>query len=471
MDWLFSSSSSSTTTTTTTSSKDINEIYNRLDINNDGYISIDELEIGCKNLKIPVSKKGIIVLFKSIDVNNDNKITVQEFEIFVNLRKRQIKKVFDKFDSDNNGTISSDELRFSVQSLGYSISNDQLRLLMSKLSSGSTTRITLDKFTEALMLLPTVNPEGVFDAYFNVDDAQSEYTLARDPKSKSNQTMLDAILQQLYAGGIAGAISRTVTAPIERLKTLAQAAPPGQKSTGLVNGMKAIYSEGGVRGFFRGNFANCIKIAPETATKFIAFDECKKLIAKDVGNTTTFEKFFAGGIAGSIAQFTVYPLETLKTRLSVSPPGTYSSIFNCFMSVLKQEGPLRFYKGAGASIIGIIPYAGVDLSVNSIFKEQATLYYSKLNSEPPVYSCLLGGMVSSSCAMIITYPLNLVRTRLQTSGLPGRAVYSSAFQVIQETLKVDGFKGLYRGILPNMLKVLPSTSISYAVYDIINNRK
>ena len=341
--------------------------------------------------------------------------------------------------------------------------------MMHKLSSGSS-RITLEKFNDALLLLPTVNPEGVLDAYFNVDDAQSEYTLARDPKSKPKQNMLDAILQQLYAGGIAGAVSRTATAPIERLKTLAQAAAPGQKSPGLIEGFKSIYTEGGIKGYFRGNLTNCIKIAPETATKFIAFDECKKLIASDVGNTTTFEKFIAGGIAGSIAQFTVYPLETLKTRLSVSPPGTYTGFLNCAYSIFKHEGPLRFYKGAGASVLGIIPYAGVDLSVNAIFKEYVSAYYASINKEPTVLSLLVGGMVSSSCAMVMTYPINLIRTRLQTSGLPGRKEYTGALHVLQDTLRIDGVRGMYRGMVPNMLKVLPSTSISYAVYDLINKK-
>lgn len=251
---------------------------------------------------------------------------------------------------------------------------------------------------------------------------------------------------------------------------MAQATNPGQKTVGLIEATKAVYAEGGIKSFFRGNLANCVKIAPETTTKFIAFDEIKKVIASDVGNITILEKFIAGGLAGSIAQLTVYPLETLKTRLSVSPPGTYNGILNCFYTIFKKEGILKFYKGSGSSIIGIIPYAGVDLSVNSIFRENVSRYYASKKQEPTVLSLLLGGMVSSSCAMICTYPLNLVRTRLQTSGIPGRKVYTSASHVITDTIAKDGFRGLYRGIIPNMLKVLPSTSISYAVYDYLNKK-
>ena len=158
-------------------------------------------------MKIPISKKEVARLFNSIDVNKDNKITADEFDTFVKTRHNQIKIVFEKIDRDKNGTISSEELRFSVQSLGYSISNDQLRDLTKKLSCDSSKgdcsghTITLEKFNDSLLLLPSVNPEGIFESYFNVDDAQSEYTLARDPKSKPKQTMGEAIIQQLYAGG------------------------------------------------------------------------------------------------------------------------------------------------------------------------------------------------------------------------------------------------------------------------------
>ena len=90
-------------------------------------------------MKIPISKKEISRLFMSIDINSDNKITVAEFDIFVNTRHNQIKKVFEKIDRDSNGAITSEELRFSVQSLGsYTNTIIIILLLPSPISSPSS---------------------------------------------------------------------------------------------------------------------------------------------------------------------------------------------------------------------------------------------------------------------------------------------------------------------------------------------
>ena len=82
------------------------------------------------------------------------------------------------------------------------------------------------------------------------------------------------------AGGVAGAISRTCTAPLDRLKVLLQV-HGGRKQTSLSDTMRYMLDEGGVKGLWRGNGINVIKIAPESALKFWAYDEMKKLIKGD----------------------------------------------------------------------------------------------------------------------------------------------------------------------------------------------
>ena len=84
----------------------------------------------------------------------------------------------------------------------------------------------------------------------------------------------------LISGGVAGAISRTATAPLDRLKVILQAQTTG-KPTGIVQGFKDIYVEGGVKSYFRGNGTNVIKIAPETAVKFIMYDKIKATMCKN----------------------------------------------------------------------------------------------------------------------------------------------------------------------------------------------
>ena len=76
-----------------------------------------------------------------------------------------------------------------------------------------------------------------------------------------------------------------------------------------------------------------MKIAPETAAKFMLFEYFKQRIADDPGNVTVFEKFVSGGLAGMGAQSLVYPLEVLKTRMSISPPGHYKGWADCLNQI------------------------------------------------------------------------------------------------------------------------------------------
>jgi solute carrier family 25 phosphate transporter 23/24/25/41 len=99
-----------------------------------------------------------------------------------------------------------------------------------------------------------------------------------------------------FSGAVAGAISRTVTAPLDRLKVVMQANTTGKLS--LKSGVKEIYREGGTRGFFRGNGTNIIKIAPETACKFIMYDKIKAAVCKRPEAPSTTEKLVSGGLAG-----------------------------------------------------------------------------------------------------------------------------------------------------------------------------
>jgi solute carrier family 25 phosphate transporter 23/24/25/41 len=158
--------------------------------------------------------------------------------------------------------------------------------------------------------------------------------------------------------------------------------------------VRAIYREGGGFAFWRGNGANILKVVPETGVKFATFDALKHLIAVDPGNATTSERFVAGGIAGATAQLVIYPLEIVKTRMALSGGGgsvtvgsSHSSftagnsgtggsgggafkppprvtIAGTLRAVLHESGPKGLFRGLTPSLVGIVPYAGIDLMAN-----------------------------------------------------------------------------------------------------------
>lgn len=158
---------------------------------------------------------------------------------------------------------------------------------------------------------------------------------------------------------------------------------------------------------------------PETAIKMFMFDVSKSAISSDPNLISGPQRFIAGGFAGAVSQIMVYPLEAIKTRLSVSPSSMYSGVSDCFSKTLKVDGPRALYRGCATSVVGIIPYAGIDLMMSSMLRDACVKYYDARGREPGPFTMLGVGVFSGSMAMTLTYPIGLVRTRLQASGLPG----------------------------------------------------
>ncbi|XP_077415677.1 mitochondrial adenyl nucleotide antiporter SLC25A23-like isoform X2 [Vanacampus margaritifer] len=266
---------------------------------------------------------------------------------------------------------------------------------------------------------------------------------------------------------MAGAVSRTGTAPLDRLKVFLQVHGSVSRGTNLWLGLRGMIQEGGVFSLWRGNGINVLKIAPESAIKFMAYEQIKWLIrgSKEGGTLRLQERFLAGSLAGATAQTIIYPMEVLKTRLTLRTTGQYSGMADCAKQILKREGVRAFYRGYLPNTIGIIPYAGIDLAVYETLKNTWLQRYCQDSADPGVLVLLGCGTVSSTCGQLASYPLALIRTRMQAQdSMEGNPKLTMVGQ-FKYILSNEGVFGLYRGITPNFLKVIPAVSISYVVYE------
>lgn len=390
------------------------------------------------------------------------------------------------------------------------LSTKETKRLVDIISGDTQHVITFQDFCSLLLLLPPESATEMFHDWIseNAWDVGEGLTLPDDTGDVEGWMLL-------VAGGCAGAVSRTATAPVDRVKTLLQAQVPAPKQAkrrdgaashgaaqshtkrshppkasatagdtvaeavkqqvrrprsgaipvnGVLDGFRTIYKEGGWPGFWRGNGANVIKVAPETAVKFYVYESMRKWICADEHAVTIPERFISGAVAGAVGQVAIYPLEIAKTRMALARKGEYRGILDCLLKILRFEGPSCMYRGMGASLMGIVPYAGTDLTIYSLLRDA---YGAKYPDEPPGAATLLGcGAIASTCGQVVAYPLQLVRTRLQAQGMHKRpVVYQGILDCVRKTVAEGGIRGLYRGMLPNFLKALPAISISYVVYE------
>ncbi|KAJ2991381.1 hypothetical protein NUW58_g2535 [Xylaria curta] len=302
------------------------------------------------------------------------------------------------------------------------------------------------------------------------------------------------------AGAIAGGISRTATAPLDRLKVYLlvntktdanvalNAAKKGRFVLALKNAgrpfiaaVRDLYKSGGLRGFFAGNGLNVVKIMPETAIRFGAYEAAKNTLAgleghNDPQSINPYSKFVAGGAAGMAAQFCVYPLDTLKFRLQseyVSGGARGNALlFQTARTMLAEGGVRAAYRGVTMGLIGMFPYSAIDMGTFEFLKKNYIQYKARASgcheedAQPSTFATGIMGASSGAFGASVVYPLNVLRTRLQTQGTsmhPAR--YNGIWDVAHKTVKNEGFRGLYKGLMPNLLKVAPALSITWMVLE------
>jgi solute carrier family 25 (mitochondrial phosphate transporter), member 23/24/25/41 len=187
-------------------------------------------------------------------------------------------------------------------------------------------------------------------------------------------------------------------------------------------------------------------------------------VDRDTAELGKLMRVAIGGVSGAVGQGLVYPLDTVRTRLAVCSQQEYQGgIARTAMRMWRQEGPASLYRGLVPSMCGILPYAGVDIVLFETLKAELL---ERHGGALPDLAVLAAGMASSVIAQFVSYPLALVRTRLQAQGSAGRPVkYKGMADVFRRTLRHEGVAGLYKGLLPNLVKLAPAAGISWYVFE------
>ncbi|XP_043722535.1 mitochondrial carrier protein CoAc1-like [Telopea speciosissima] len=194
------------------------------------------------------------------------------------------------------------------------------------------------------------------------------------------------------------------------------------------------------------------------------------------------KELIAGGAAGAFAKTAVAPLERIKILLQTRTEGFHSlSVYQSLKKLLKQEGVLGFYKGNGASILRIVPYAALHFMTYEQYRCWILNNYSALGTGP--FIDLLAGSAAGGTAVLCTYPLDLVRTKLayQVTDTRGsfrnggsnyhiQPAYHGIKDVFRSVYKEGGVRALYRGVGPTLIGILPYAGLKFYIYEVLKEQ-
>ncbi|MED6219147.1 Adenine nucleotide transporter bt1, chloroplastic/mitochondrial [Stylosanthes scabra] len=269
-------------------------------------------------------------------------------------------------------------------------------------------------------------------------------------------------LRRLFSGAIAGAVSRTAVAPLETIRTHLMVGSSGHSTTEVFHN---IMKTDGWKGLFRGNFVNVIRVAPSKAIELFAYDTVNKNLSPKPGEQPKVPippSLIAGACAGVSSTICTYPLELVKTRLTIQR-GVYNGLFDAFLKIIREEGPGELYRGLAPSLIGVIPYAATNYYAYDTLRKA----YRKIFKQEKIgnIETLLIGSAAGAISSSATFPLEVARKHMQVGALSGRQVYKNVIHALASILEHEGIPGLYRGLGPSCMKLVPAAGISFMCYE------
>ncbi|XP_034386951.1 calcium-binding mitochondrial carrier protein SCaMC-1 [Cyclopterus lumpus] len=441
------------------------ELFAKLDTNKDGKVDVAELKAGLAAMGIATGKGAAQKIISSGDKDKDDGLDFNEFSKYLREHEKKLRLTFKSLDKNNDGRVDFMEIKQSLADLGLDISQEEAKKILQSIDVDGTMTLDWNEWRQHFLFNTATNLQEIVRYWKHSTVLDLGDSLSIPDEFTEEEKTSGMWWKQLSAGAMAGAVSRTGTAPLDRMKVFMQVHSSKSNKISLVGGFKQMLKEGGVASLWRGNGINVLKIAPETAIKFMAYEKYKKMLSSEPGKVKTHERFLAGSLAGATAQTAIYPMEVMKTRLTLRKTGQYSGMFDCAKQILKKEGVKAFFKGYVPNLLGIIPYAGIDLAVYESLKNFWLSRYAKDSANPGILVLLGCGTLSSTCGQLASYPLALIRTRMQAQASLEGSEQLPMNLMVKKILKKEGFFGLYRGILPNFMKVIPAVSISYVVYE------
>jgi len=291
--------------------------------------------------------------------------------------------------------------------------------------------------------------------------------MSHTKEKKSFADQAKQLGSDLLVGGTIGAISKTIMAPVERVKLLMQTQDSNPAViSGKVERYKSIgdcfsrvKGEQGMIAFWRGNWVNCLRYAPQQGSA-LAFNDLLNGMFPNYSSTTDFwksfgVKLFSGGLAGAIANTICYPFDFARTRLASdlgAGKGQFKGITDCILTTVRQQGLTGLYTGWTVTVMGAFVYRAGQLGC---FKQIQDLNpYQQDKGTLGAISSFFAVTAARTVVMPFNYPFDTVRRRmmLESEKPVAQRNYKGSLDCFFQVLKKEGTKGMYKGMVPELFR-------------------
>jgi solute carrier family 25 phosphate transporter 23/24/25/41 len=344
--------------------------------------------------------------------------------------------------------------------------------------------------------------------------ANSEVTVCTSSAQfKTGTAQVKSAEKNMIAGGIAGCIGKTITAPLSRLTVLYQVSPmldhtvshSHSSKRGMVHDsiwvtLRNIIKKEGILSLWNGNFTSVIHRFPYSAINFASYEFAKSHLGSgDENHDSSTTRLICGAISGAASCTLCYPLDVVRTRLTVGStelPGAKrhsSKIVGVLKSILDREGFWGLYRGLTISLSVAMPTLAISFTVYGKLKELMIdkdfdgIFVNSATGHLSPFGSLLSGSISGMSSSLVMFPLDVIRKRMQIMGaitpLVNPASSAKGEDITGSTkpprqgmvyhgrmiFAQNGLRGFYRGIAPEIMKVCPMVAITFCSYELVKD--
>jgi len=275
-------------------------------------------------------------------------------------------------------------------------------------------------------------------------------------------------------GGFSCMAAASVTNPIDVLKTRLQI--QGELSTtatttgrnGLIKSTIQIIENEGFLALYKGLGPSLLRESTYSTLRMGGYDLIKGYFVDSNGKTNLLSKVLSGGVSGALGASIANPSDLIKVRMQAhSMSGAkYQSISQAFIEIIEKEGIRGLYKGVSPTTQRAALLTASQIPSYDHFKHML-LDHKVIESEGlklHTVSSILAGFVAS----VATSPVDLIKTRIMNQPIDqyGKGtLYKSSFDCLVKTVKAEGILGLYKGFIPNWLRIGPHTIVTFIVFE------
>ncbi|CAL9730542.1 mitochondrial magnesium exporter 1 [Monosporozyma unispora] len=289
------------------------------------------------------------------------------------------------------------------------------------------------------------------------------------------------------AGAFGGVVGDSVMHSLDTVKTRQQGAPLSSKYKNMWHAYRTIHIEEGIsRGLYGGYTAAMLGSLPSAAIFFASYEYTKRLLINDCHLNDSFSHLSAGFIGDFVSSVVYVPSEVLKSRLQLQgrynnghfySGYNYKNLRDAIRTIVKEEGASALYFGYKATLVRDLPFSALQFAFYEKFRQWAFVGEGKLidQDELSITNEVLTGACAGGLAGIITTPLDVIKTRLQTqqpssketTGTVRPLVLSNSIgRNLQLIYQREGLWNLFNGVGPRFVWTSVQSSIMLLLYQI-----